>query len=297
MRVIWTSWTHVWRLRSLFLGMGYDNVEAHEEPESINWLEFRAAFCAHHVPQWIIKLKKKEFQDLKWGPWQWTSMSPSSLNCLAMLQMKWTLTRWSKTIFWLAWMMDWPMLWRPRILRTFKGWWTRLLCWRTADVWWCASVSWCVNISRAVAPDHVSSHHQLDLCSILLNHSFNLGHSQLDKDSLLSSVKWFSAPTISRLLLLGIRMFRELKLLWTQCSLDESAMLVARRVILPTNAPTYALIPRQLHLHLHLPVEPTLFLLLPSRTMHVGESTILLWRKPKKLQTLLLVCFSSMTLL
>jgi hypothetical protein len=39
-------------------------VEAHEEPESINWLEFRAAFRAHHVPQGVIKLKK-EFQDLK----------------------------------------------------------------------------------------------------------------------------------------------------------------------------------------------------------------------------------------
>jgi hypothetical protein len=26
-------------------------VEAHEEPESINWPEFRAAFHAHHVPQ------------------------------------------------------------------------------------------------------------------------------------------------------------------------------------------------------------------------------------------------------
>jgi hypothetical protein len=39
-------------------------MEAHEEPESINWLEFRAAFCAHHVPQGVIKLKK-EFQDLK----------------------------------------------------------------------------------------------------------------------------------------------------------------------------------------------------------------------------------------
>jgi hypothetical protein len=40
-------------------------VEAHEEPESINWLEFRAAFHAHHVPQGVIKLKKKEFQNLK----------------------------------------------------------------------------------------------------------------------------------------------------------------------------------------------------------------------------------------
>jgi hypothetical protein len=40
-------------------------VEAHEEPESINWSEFRAAFFAHHVPQGVIKLKKKECQDLK----------------------------------------------------------------------------------------------------------------------------------------------------------------------------------------------------------------------------------------
>jgi hypothetical protein len=40
-------------------------VEAHEEPESINWLEFKAAFHAHHVPQGVIKLKNKEFQDLK----------------------------------------------------------------------------------------------------------------------------------------------------------------------------------------------------------------------------------------
>jgi hypothetical protein len=42
-------------------------VEAHEEPESINWSEFRAAFRAHHIPQGVIKLKKKEFQDLKQG--------------------------------------------------------------------------------------------------------------------------------------------------------------------------------------------------------------------------------------
>jgi hypothetical protein len=41
-------------------------VEAHEESESINWPEFRATFCAHHVPQGVIKLKK-EFQDLKQG--------------------------------------------------------------------------------------------------------------------------------------------------------------------------------------------------------------------------------------
>jgi hypothetical protein len=42
-------------------------VEAHEEPESINWPELRATFRAHHVPQGVIKMKKKEFQDLKQG--------------------------------------------------------------------------------------------------------------------------------------------------------------------------------------------------------------------------------------
>jgi hypothetical protein len=41
--------------------------EAHEEPESINWPEFRASFHAPHVPQGVIKLKKKEFQHLKQG--------------------------------------------------------------------------------------------------------------------------------------------------------------------------------------------------------------------------------------
>jgi hypothetical protein len=34
-------------------------MEAHEEPESINWPEFRVAFHAHHVPQGVIKLKKE----------------------------------------------------------------------------------------------------------------------------------------------------------------------------------------------------------------------------------------------
>jgi hypothetical protein len=42
-------------------------VEAHEEPESINYPVFIAGFHAHHVPQGVIKLKMKEFQDLKQG--------------------------------------------------------------------------------------------------------------------------------------------------------------------------------------------------------------------------------------
>jgi hypothetical protein len=42
-------------------------VEAHEEPESINWQEFKINFRSHHVPLGVMKLKKEEFKDLKQG--------------------------------------------------------------------------------------------------------------------------------------------------------------------------------------------------------------------------------------
>jgi hypothetical protein len=42
-------------------------IEAHEEPESINWQEFKNSFCSHHVPPGVMKLKKKEFEELKQG--------------------------------------------------------------------------------------------------------------------------------------------------------------------------------------------------------------------------------------
>jgi hypothetical protein len=41
-------------------------IEAHEEPESINWQEFKNSFRSHHVPLEVMKLKK-EFEDLKQG--------------------------------------------------------------------------------------------------------------------------------------------------------------------------------------------------------------------------------------
>jgi hypothetical protein len=40
-------------------------VEAQEEPRNINWLELRATFCDIMFPKELIKLKQKEFQDLK----------------------------------------------------------------------------------------------------------------------------------------------------------------------------------------------------------------------------------------
>jgi hypothetical protein len=42
-------------------------IEVHEEPETINWQEFRNNFMTHHVPFGMMKLKKKEFEDLKQG--------------------------------------------------------------------------------------------------------------------------------------------------------------------------------------------------------------------------------------
>jgi hypothetical protein len=42
-------------------------VEAHEEHDTISWNEFKMAFRSHHVLQGVIKLKKKEIQDLKQG--------------------------------------------------------------------------------------------------------------------------------------------------------------------------------------------------------------------------------------
>jgi hypothetical protein len=42
-------------------------MEAHEEPDSINWNEFNVAFRSHHVSQGIMKLKKNEFSNLKEG--------------------------------------------------------------------------------------------------------------------------------------------------------------------------------------------------------------------------------------
>jgi hypothetical protein len=59
---------------------------------------------------------------------------------------------------------------------------------------------------------------------------------------------------------------------------------VVKRNITPTNAPIRALVLiSPLQLHLPLPVEPTLFLLLPSRTTPMGESIMWSWKKHKKL--------------
>jgi hypothetical protein len=42
-------------------------IEAHEEPDTINWNGFNVVFCSHHVPQGVMTLKKKDFEDSKQG--------------------------------------------------------------------------------------------------------------------------------------------------------------------------------------------------------------------------------------
>jgi hypothetical protein len=42
-------------------------IEAHQEPESISWQEFKNSFRSHHVPLGVMKRKKKKFKDLKQG--------------------------------------------------------------------------------------------------------------------------------------------------------------------------------------------------------------------------------------
>jgi hypothetical protein len=163
-------------------------VEAHEEPKSINWPEFRAAFHAHHVPQGVIKLKK-EFQDLKQGSMsvneyvtKFTQLSHYSPHEVDTDEKK-------QECFMnglndgLAYALE------ARDFENFQGMVNKALVLENHRGAMSASISWCVSISRAVAPCPEVLCPQLDLCSVLLSHSFSQGHKQLDKDSLPHSIK------------------------------------------------------------------------------------------------------------
>jgi hypothetical protein len=74
-------------------------VDAHEEPASTNWQEFRIAFRLYHVPQGIIKMKKKEFQDLKQGS-MWVIEYVTRFTQLShYAPMTWIQMKRNKTIF------------------------------------------------------------------------------------------------------------------------------------------------------------------------------------------------------
>jgi hypothetical protein len=40
---------------------------AHDNPDTINWQEFRSKFREQHIPKGLMKLKKQEFLALKQG--------------------------------------------------------------------------------------------------------------------------------------------------------------------------------------------------------------------------------------
>jgi hypothetical protein len=97
-------------------------VEAHEEPDTINWNEFKMAFRSHHIPQGVIKLKKKEFQELKQGSMTVSEYVTRFTQFLTMLQMMWTPMRRSKSVSSTDWMMDLLMLWKLETSRIFRPW-------------------------------------------------------------------------------------------------------------------------------------------------------------------------------
>jgi hypothetical protein len=39
-------------------------VEVHEEPETINWQEFKNSFRSHHVPMGVMKLRRRNLKIL-----------------------------------------------------------------------------------------------------------------------------------------------------------------------------------------------------------------------------------------
>jgi hypothetical protein len=66
-----------------------------------------------------------------------------------MLQMTWIPTRRSKSVSSMDWMMDSPMLWKPETLRTFRPWYTRLLCSRIGEEYCQACASRSARVNRA----------------------------------------------------------------------------------------------------------------------------------------------------
>jgi hypothetical protein len=74
-------------------------VEAHEEPESINWQEFKNSFRSHHVPLGVMKIKKKEFKELKQGSMSVSEYVTRFTQLSVMLWITWIQMRRSKTGF------------------------------------------------------------------------------------------------------------------------------------------------------------------------------------------------------
>jgi hypothetical protein len=90
---------------------------AHEEHHNINWQEFRTAFHLHHIPQGIIKMKKKEFQDLKQGSISVSEYLLSSPSCPITPLVTWIRMKRNKIVF----SMDLMMVNKALVLENCRG--------------------------------------------------------------------------------------------------------------------------------------------------------------------------------
>jgi hypothetical protein len=148
-------------------------VEAHEEPKSINWPEFRAAFHAHHVLQGLIKLKKKEFHDLKHGFMSMNEYVTKFTQLFRYAPHEVDIDEKKQECFLnglndgLAYAME------ARDFENFQGMVNKALVLKNRRGVWSVIISWCISISQAVALDCMLLHLLLDLCSLLLSCSFS----------------------------------------------------------------------------------------------------------------------------
>jgi hypothetical protein len=81
MRVIWTSWAHIWRLRSLFLGTGYDTMWLPQIPA---WMSCKMAHPSSGVMHFIrvplaLHRKSSSFNRVYCPAW-WCNHSHSTLS-------------------------------------------------------------------------------------------------------------------------------------------------------------------------------------------------------------------------
>jgi hypothetical protein len=169
-------------------------IEAHEELESINWQEFKNSFHSHHILLGEMKLKKKEFKDLKQGLMsvseyvthftQLSGYAPDNVDTNEKKQ-DWFLNRSNDG---LAYVLE------ARDFVNFQDMVDKDLSLRTEEELWNERER-CSALDRKEATlGSVLLHHHEDLCSVLCSRVDSLECKLQVKDFKLLSNR-FSAPT------------------------------------------------------------------------------------------------------
>jgi hypothetical protein len=112
MRVIWTSWAHVWRLRSLFLGTGYDSTH-------LGFIYTTRLLSLYNSSNWLLSLYNSTYwlQRLYLANFIYLNSSLISTRTLTWLGLQsWTLSwlnLFLNSVFKLnqiLWSISWPRL-------------------------------------------------------------------------------------------------------------------------------------------------------------------------------------------